>query len=105
VVFDFIFLGLFFAGWLICGFVPWLALSVATRGNAGLRYLPLCLLAGVTAGLAVPLLGLDDSRGLWLSFAAAFAVPSLLLAARRLSLGAASRPERAAQAAPPRQPE
>lgn len=84
-LFDLIFLSLFLLGWVICAFVPWLALSVATRGDAGLRYLPLCLFAGVVAAIAVPLLGLTDGRGLALSFAAAAAAPALLLAVARYS--------------------
>jgi hypothetical protein len=87
-VFTLIFVSLFVAGWLIAGLVPWMVLSVATRGNAGLVNLPLCLLAGVVGGLAVPVLGKDDAAGIWLSMAAAAVVPSLLLVARRLSLGA-----------------
>lgn len=89
-LFTLIFLSLLIAGWLICGFVPWLALSVVTRGNAGLANLPLCLFAAVVSGLAVPLLGLTNSTGLWLSFLLAFLIPVLLLAAWRFSMGAAS---------------
>jgi hypothetical protein len=85
VLFDLIFLALFTIGWLICAFVPWLALSVATRGDAGLGYLPACLAVGVVAALAVPLLGLTDGRGLALSFVAAAAAPAMLLAAGRFS--------------------
>ena len=92
-LYEAIFLSLFVGGWLVCGFVPWLVLSVATRGNAGLVYLPLSLFASVVAGLAVPLLGADGSGGLRLSFVAALGVPALLLAARRFSL-------REAQSAP-----
>ena len=84
-LFDFIFLSLFLLGWLVCAFLPWLTLSVATRGDAGLGYLPLCLFAGVVAAVAVPVLGLDDSRGLVLSFVAAAAVPAVLLAVARYS--------------------
>ena len=87
-LFDAIFLSLFFSGWLICGFIPWLVVSVATRGEAGLAYLPLSMFAGVVAGLAIPVLGADGSKGIWLSFVAALSVPSLLLAARRFSLHA-----------------
>jgi hypothetical protein len=86
-VFTFIFVSLFVLGWLLLGFIPWLTLSVATRGNAGLVNLPLCLLAAVVAGLAVPLLGKDDAQGLWMSALAALVAPGLLLAARRFSLG------------------
>jgi hypothetical protein len=85
VLFDAIFISLFVLGWLICGFLPWLALSVGTRGDAGLGYLPLCLFTAVVAGIAVPVLGLNDGRGLWVSFVVAFAAPSLLLAAARYS--------------------
>ena len=86
-LYDAIFVSLYVVGWLICAFAPWLALSVATRGRAGLAYLPLCLFVGVVAGIAVPIFGLTNALGLWLSFAAAFFVPALLLAARRFSLG------------------
>jgi len=85
-VFTLIFMSLFLAGWLVCAAAPWFALSIKTRGSAGLRYLPLCLFAGVVAALAVPILGLDDGRGLALSFVVAFLAPALLLAARRFSL-------------------
>ncbi|MCC6388750.1 MAG: hypothetical protein IT302_15350 [Dehalococcoidia bacterium] len=85
-MFTLIFMSLFLAGWLLCAGIPWFALSVKTRGNAGLRYLPLCLFAGVVAALAIPILGLDDGRGVALSFVAAFTTPTLLLAARRFSL-------------------
>lgn len=87
-LFDAIFLSLFLSGWLICGFIPWLALSVATRGEAGLAYLPLSMFAGAVAGLAVPVLGADGWSGIWLSFLSALTVPGVLLAARRFSLRA-----------------
>jgi hypothetical protein len=87
-VFTLIFIGLFASAWLLLGLAPWLVVSVATRGNAGLGNLPLCMFAGLVGGLAVPLLGKDDLAGIWLSMAAAVVVPSLLLAARRMSLGA-----------------
>jgi len=89
VLFDAIFIALFLAGWLLCAFVPWLALSVLTRGNAGLANLPLCLFAGVVAALAVPVFGLDNAAGIWVSFGASFVAPSLLLTARRFSMGPA----------------
>jgi hypothetical protein len=98
-----IFIGLFVVGWLVCAYVPWLALSIATRGNAGLGNLPLCLLAGLAGGFAVPLLILDDANGLWLSFVMAAALPSLLLVARRISLAAHAGNRRAAP--PPAVPE
>ncbi len=89
-MFTLIFVSMFLAGWLFMALVPWMVLSVATRGNAGLSNLPLCLFAGVVGGLAVPLLGKDDVAGIWLSMLAALVVPALLLVARRMSLGAAA---------------
>ena len=86
-LFNLIFLSLFAIGWLICAFLPWLILSVATRGRAGMAYLPLCLFAGVVAGIAVPVLGLDDGTGLIVSFAMAAAVPTMLLLLGRYSRG------------------
>ena len=82
-LFELIFLTLYVSGWLALGFVPWLVLSVITRGNAGLRYLPLSMFTGVIGGLAVPLLYRDDGRGLILSFVAALALPALVLAIQR----------------------
>lgn len=97
-LFELIFVSLYLAGWLICGFLPWLAVSVATRGHAGLPMLPLCLFAGVVGGLSVPVLVRQDAAGLVLSFIAAAVVPSGLMAAQRLALSAKRReaPEDAA---------
>lgn len=85
-LFTAIFLTLFITGWMIVGGIPWLVLSVKTRGSAGLWYLPLSMLAGAVGGVAVPVLWLDNATGIWVSFIAAFVVSSLLLAARRFSL-------------------
>ena len=84
-LFNLIFLSLFLLGWLICAFLPWLVLSVATRGDAGLGYLPLSLFSGVVAAVAVPVLGLTDGRGLLLSFVVAAVAPAVLLAVARYS--------------------
>ncbi|MXZ89084.1 MAG: hypothetical protein F4Z07_09645 [Dehalococcoidia bacterium] len=84
-LFDLLFITLYVLGWLALGFLPWLALSVITRGNAGLRYLPLSMGAGVVGGLAVPFIR-DDELGLILSFVVALVLPALLLAAQRLAL-------------------
>lgn len=89
--FENIFLTLFVFGWLLCGAVPWLVSSVLSRGTTGLAYLPLSMFAALVAGLAVPALGKSDGTGLLMSVVAALVVPSLLLGARRFSLGAAPR--------------
>ncbi len=104
-MFTLIFGGAFVVAWLVCGFTPWLVLSVATRGQAGLGQLPLCLFAGVVAGLAVPILGMNGRDGIWVSFVAATGVPVLLLAARRLSLGAHSPSSPAGVVGPSSRPE
>ncbi len=87
-LFPIIFLSLFLLGWLVCAFLPWLAVSVATRGNAGLGMLPLCLFTGVVAALAVPWLVNDGWPGVWMSFAAAFLGSAGLMAVRRMALPA-----------------
>jgi hypothetical protein len=79
-IFDVIFISAFVIGWLICGYLPWLVKSVVTRGNAGLKYLPICLFAAVVVGLAVPILGFDGWYGLVTSFALAAIVSAALLA-------------------------
>lgn len=101
-MFEAIFLSLFIAAWLFLGFIPWLAFSVATRGNAGLAYLPLSMFAGVVAGMAVPILGADDAAGIWWSMLAAAAVPALLLGVKQFSLGARAsvRPARIQESGP-----
>ena len=85
-LFELIFISLYLAGWLACGFAPWLAVSVATRGHAGLHMLPVCLFGGVVGGLAVPILVRQDLAGLVMSFVAAILVPAGLIAAQRLAL-------------------
>ena len=100
-MYTLIFVSLYVIGWLILGFIPWLVLSVATRGDAGLGNLPLCLFAAVVAGLAVPLLGKDDAAGIWLSALAALVVPALLLAVRRFSLTGLQAPGASPGEAPP----
>ncbi len=82
-LFTLLFVTLYVLGWLALGFVPWLVLSVFTRGHAGLRYLPLSMGAGVVGGLAVPILFRDDGLGLILSFVVALVLPTLLLAIPR----------------------
>jgi hypothetical protein len=53
----------------------------------------LCLFTGVVAALAVPVLGMDGSSGIWISMLAALGAPTLLLAVRRLSLSPVPRIE------------
>jgi hypothetical protein len=80
-----IFVSIYLLAWGTLSFLPWLGLSIATRGRAGLWMLPLCLFAGVTAALVVPLAGATGWGGLWGSLVVAFLVPAGLLAASRLA--------------------
>lgn len=95
-----IFVSLFLIAWSALAFIPWLALSVRTKGQAGLLNLPLCLLAGIAGGFAVPLLGLTGAGGIWVSMVVAFGAPALLLAARRFSLGTPLQDAAASHGAP-----
>lgn len=78
-LFDLIFLSLFMVGWLLCAYVPWVALSIATKGNAGMVLLPLCLFTGVVAAMAVPVVGFDGPNGLKASFVVAFLASAAML--------------------------
>ena len=95
--FENIFVTVFVAAWVSCGAFAWLVFSAASRGKAGLGFLPISMAAGLVGGLSVPLLLRDDAWGIPLSVFAACALPAVLLGARKYSLFAAS-------ARPPVQP-
>jgi hypothetical protein len=97
-LFDIIFGAIFIGLWMALGIVPWLTLSIATRGNAGIGMLPLCMLAGIAGGMIVPFLGFTDVSGIWFSFTAALALPAGLLTARRFAASALSLQTPAAEA-------
>lgn len=84
-LFTLIFVSLFVAAWLVCGFIPWLALSIVTRGNAGMASLPLALFAGVIGGLAVPILIRNDGAGIVISLVCATVASAGMLGARRFA--------------------
>lgn len=90
-MFTLIFVSLMVATWVVLGFLPWLIWSVATRGNAGLANLPLCVFGALVAGLAVPLLGKDDGAGMAISAVAAAATATVLLAFRQSAKSAKPR--------------
>ncbi len=81
-MFTLIFLSLFLIAWAACGALVWLVASVATRGEAGLLTLPLGIASGPIGGLAVPLFIREDGIGIWLSMAAAVALPALVVGSR-----------------------
>ena len=70
-LFDAIFLTLFFLTWLLLGATAWLVISIRRRAHGALWALPFALLGGAGGGVFVPLLGLDDGWGLAISMPAA----------------------------------
>lgn len=84
--FELIALAVLFGTWALCGALTWVAFSVATRGNAGLGMLPLAMFAACVVPPLVPILGLEDGRGLALSYLVAVVAPAALLALRRFAM-------------------
>lgn len=72
-LFDAIFLTLFFLTWVILGGLTWLAISVRRRGVGAIWALPFALLGGAGGGVIVPTAGLDDGVGIGVSMMAALA--------------------------------
>jgi hypothetical protein len=92
-IFTALFVSAFVIGWLACAYIPWLVTSIVTHGRAGFGTLALCLLAGLVAAIAVPVLGLDNEVGIAVSFAMAAASSAVVVALRRIAgphLGTAS---------------
>ena len=102
---------LFFAVWCFLGLITWAVAAVIARGRGALPALPLALAGAATAGVAVPLAGLDDAAGFFLSLVAALLAGAIasaagILLARKfatdgLSTDAARSKIPGAQAAPP----
>ena len=70
-LFDAIFLTLFFLTWMLLGAIPWLAMGLRRRAHGALWALPFALLGGAGGGVLVPLIGLDDGWGIGLSMVGA----------------------------------
>jgi hypothetical protein len=93
----------FFAVWCFLGLLAWCMAAIFARGRGALPALPIALAAACAGGVAVPLIGLDNAPGFFLSLAIAFvsgaigAVAGIALA-RRLwpapTAGAASSTKR-----------
>lgn len=66
-LFDALFLTLFFLTWLLLGSLPWLVISVRRRAYGAIWALPFALLGGAAGGVIVPAAGLDDGVGVGLS--------------------------------------
>lgn len=61
------FLAFFFLLWYGLGLIPWSIAAVLTRGRGALLALPLALAGASAAGVLVPLVGLRDATGFFLS--------------------------------------
>jgi hypothetical protein len=71
----------FVAVWCFLGLIAWAVSAIIARGRGALPVLPLALTAASAAGVAIPLVGLDDATGFFLSLATA------LLAGAIVSVG------------------
>jgi len=67
VLFDTIFLTVFFLTWAIEGGLVWLGWSIRRRAYGAIWALPFALLGGAAGGVLVPLLGLDNGVGVGVS--------------------------------------
>ena len=65
------FILLFFAVWCFLGLIPWAVAAVIVRGRNALLALPLGLTGAAASGILVPLIGLRDATGFFLSLPAA----------------------------------
>ena len=62
---------LFAFAWAFFGLLAWAVLAVIRRGRGAVLALPLALAGAVAAGFLLPLAGLRDATGFFLSFPAA----------------------------------
>jgi hypothetical protein len=62
----------FFACWCFMGLIAWAIAAVTARGRGALPALPVALAGACAAGVALPLVGLDDFAGFLLSLVASF---------------------------------
>ena len=66
------FLIFFFLCWTIIALFPWIATALYVRGRGAAIALPLAVVAAWAAGVFVPLVGLRDVTGFFVSLLAAF---------------------------------
>ena len=66
------FLIFFFLCWTIVALFPWIAAALYVRGRGAAIALPLAVVAAWAAGVFVPLVGMRDVTGFFVSLVAAF---------------------------------
>ncbi len=101
-----LFVVLFFSAWTFLGLLAWAAVAVLRRGRTALLALPVSLAAACVFGVFVPLVGLRDATGFFLSLPAAVAGSLLgyalvVVLLRRSGFAPAQMPERVRR--PPRE--
>ena len=74
------FLVFFFSLWCFLGLFPWAVGAVLTRGRGALLALPLALAGAAAGGVLVPMAGMRDAAGFFLSLPAALAGSGLATA-------------------------
>ena len=70
-LFDAIFLTLFFLTWILLGGLPWIAVSLRRHADGALWALPFALMGGAGGGAVIPLLGPEDGMGVGISMVGA----------------------------------
>ena len=70
------FLIFFFLCWTIVALFPWIATALYVRGRGAAVALPLAIAAAWAAGIFVPLVGMRDVTGFFVSLLAAFLAAS-----------------------------
>jgi len=68
-----LFVLLFLGAWAFLGLLAWAAVAVARRGDGALLALPVSLAAACASGVSLPVIGLTDATGFFLSLPAAAA--------------------------------
>ena len=66
------FLIFFFLCWTVVALFPWIAATIYVRGRGAAIALPLAVVAAWAAGVFVPLAGMRDATGFFVSLLAAF---------------------------------
>ncbi len=82
----------FIAVWCFLGLMTWAVAAVIVRGRGALPALPLALAGAAAAGVLIPLAGLDDATGFFISLFAAMIAGALgtiggIALARRMARG------------------
>lgn len=66
------FIVFFFLCWTVVALFPWAVSAVVVRGRGAILALPMAIVAAWAAGVLVPVLGMRDAGGFFLSLGTAF---------------------------------